>query len=103
MSFTVINNESVINNINFNSSYEKLIFIILLRYANKGVAYPSLNNLSKLALISRPTVIKALKGLEADGKLIKIQKVNGGEYKNNTYKINHIYLDREYINLLYES
>ncbi|KFX55797.1 helix-turn-helix domain-containing protein [Clostridium botulinum] len=96
MSFTIIGNELVLQNTNFNSSYEKLVFIILLRYCNKGIAYPSINKIATLALISRPTVIKALKGLEESNKITKKQMMSNGEYKNNVYTINPEFLDKEH-------
>jgi DNA-binding Lrp family transcriptional regulator len=65
---------------------------VLLRFAISLKATISLKRLSEITLLSKPTVIKVLKELQASGKLTKCQEKNNGIFENNSYLINEKYV-----------
>lgn len=70
--------------------YEKMTYTLLSRFLNDqngDVVFPSIDLLVELMGASKPTVIKALKGLETK-KLIEIEKVKTkGINKRNVYHL----------------
>jgi DNA-binding transcriptional regulator YhcF (GntR family) len=67
---------------------EGWLYVIIIRHINhqQGIAFPSLATLAKKTRMSKPTVVKCLKSLEAK-KLIKIEQQKGTD--TNDYKPNH--------------
>lgn len=85
--FTLFHNEFIDNEL---LTYaEKLVFIAIKRHLNNKSysAYPSMNTISKKVGISKPTVVKAVKGLE-DKKIIQVVR----ERENNTKNKNNVYI-----------
>ncbi len=71
------------------TAYEKLTYLILCRYGNRGrVAFPSYNTIARKGEFSRDTAKRAVKGLVNKGCIIKenTQHESGG-YSSNNYKV----------------
>ena len=68
------------------SSNSKSLYPVIKAFVNheNGSAFPSLDTLEEYSGISRPSVVKALKELEAEGLLIKI---SGTRNSSNNYAI----------------
>jgi hypothetical protein len=68
---------------------EKLVYLTLCRFGNLGrEAFPSLNKLVAKCELSKPTIIKAIKGLIEKGALIKRSVKNDkGSYDRNIYNV----------------
>lgn len=84
--FTIIEN-SVIETDKLNT-YEKLTYIVLCKFGNKNAktAKPSLSTIAKYVGCSKPTVIKAIKKLEALNLIeVKHRKNENGDYTSNIY------------------
>ncbi len=64
------------------SIHSKAVYALLVSYAGqKNSCYPGFDTMAEKLDISRPTVIKAIKGLE-DKELVRVERENG---KGNTY------------------
>lgn len=77
----------------FEDIYEAHLFVVLSRYCNNGqVAYPSLNTLCEKCYCSKPTLLKAIKGLEKKGYIAKINRQNSETKTNqtNVYSVKNI-------------
>lgn len=87
-SFTIIDNH-ILENEEL-TAYEKIVYIILCRFANykERTCYPSFATIQKLAGCSRITVIRSIKKLEEKGYIKKESRVeeNNGS-KSNLYRI----------------
>lgn len=86
----------VMRNKHFSNAYEKLIYLELAdRTDDNGKCFPSLATLGKASMLSKPTVIKALKGLEEKGLIVisKRKLDNGG----NTSNVYYVVMDEESI------
>lgn len=71
-------------------SKEKFVLIMLANYAanESGECFPSLSEICEATMLSRDSVIRALKALEEDG-LILVNKRRAGKVNlNNTYSLN---------------
>lgn len=71
-------------------SKEKFVLLMLANYASNenGDCHPSLNEISDATMLSRDSVIRALKSLEDDG-LISVEKKRVGRVNlPNTYSLN---------------
>lgn len=88
MSFTIIQND-VLENTLLNMR-EKICFVVLQKFADNEThtCFPSLNKLAAIIGCSKPTVIKALKGLEEKGLILKKRrKREDGGHTSNLYTI----------------
>ena len=81
----IIDIEGVLN------SNEKLVYLILCRYGNNNtVAFPSYTTIAAKGEFSRPTAIKAVKGLIEKGFITKQTiKSKTGAYSRNLYEVNY--------------
>lgn len=73
------------------TAYEKLTYLILGRYGNRGtVAFPSYNTIGRKGGFSKDTAIRAVKGLFEKGYITKIntQSESGG-HTSNRYTVNY--------------
>ncbi|MGL5716705.1 MAG: helix-turn-helix domain-containing protein, partial [Paraclostridium sp.] len=67
----------------FENIYQAHLFVVLSRYCNNGqVAYPSISTLCKKCYCSKPTLLKAIEGLEKKGYIAKVNRYNS-ETKTN--------------------
>lgn len=86
----------VMRNKHFSNAHEKLIYLELAdRTDDNGKCFPSLATLSAASMLSKPTVIKALKGLEEKGLIIiSKRKLDNGGNASNVY---YVVMDEESI------
>lgn len=88
MSFTMIHND-ILENTLLNMR-EKICFVVLQKFADNEThtCFPSLNKLAAIIGCSKPTVIKALKGLEEKGLILKKRRKRAdGGHTSNLYTI----------------
>ena len=69
-----------------NSSITKLVLLMLADRVDKhGRCWPSLNRIAKDCLLSRRTVINAIKSLERDGLITVVRRSEDGASQSNYY------------------
>lgn len=73
----------------FETANEKLVYLVLADHTNdSGECFPSLATLCAESLLSKPTVLKALKSLEDKGLIVKRRrKLDNGGTSSNVYHV----------------
>ena len=73
----------------FETANEKLVYLVLADHTNdSGECFPSLATLCAESLLSKPTVLKALKSLEDKGLIVKRRrKLDNGGASSNVYHV----------------
>lgn len=82
--FTIIDNE-VLTDYSL-TAYELAVYVVLASHTRNGTAFPGLNRIASLAGCSKPTAIKAIKGLENKG-LVSVVRENEQDGSSNQYRI----------------
>ena len=91
-----VENAAIDNPKLFDTDREFILFIVLSRYCNGQVGYPSLETLAKKSRCSKKNMLIALKGLIEKGLVKKVQRYNpeNNSYQSNLYSVQNI---KEYI------
>ncbi|MFR5832410.1 MAG: helix-turn-helix domain-containing protein [Acutalibacteraceae bacterium] len=73
----------------FETANEKLVYLVLADHTDdRGECFPSLATLCAESLLSKPTVLKALKSLEDKGLIVKRRrKLDNGGASSNVYHV----------------